>query len=158
MGELNKPNLQVGGEAKDKGSMRNRRNIGQLKPSTKAFIDLLDGSKKHITQTDAYLATHKTTNRNAAAVEASRTLRNPNVIIYRKKHALMAVKNIVAMASDKRVHEATRLKANIDILDRFDGKAVQRVQSESTNLNINVEASEELNNQFTEFLKGKTQI
>lgn len=124
----------------------------KLRPKTKAFVDLLDSNPK-MTQTEAYLKTHKTTKVSTAVVEASKTLSKPNVIIYRKKHAQMAVRNIVDMASDKSIHEATRLKANVDILDRFVGKAVQKVESSSVNLNVNVEASEQLNQQFTEFLK-----
>lgn len=142
---------------KDIKSSKSNTNKGMLKPRTKAFVDLLDGNSK-LSQTEAYIQTHTTNNRASGAVEASKLLRKPNVIIYRRKHAQMAVRNIVDLASDKRVHEATRLKANIDILDRFDGKPIQKVVTENTNLNINVEASKELGEDFTRFLKGKTQI
>lgn len=129
----------------------------KLKPKTKAFVDLLDSNPK-MNQTEAYLATHQTVSGDTARANASRSLATANVILYRKKHAQMAVRNIVDLARDKSVHEATRLKANIDILDRFAGKATQKVESSSVNLNVNLEASQELSADFTAFLKQKSQI
>lgn len=125
-----------------------------MKPKTKEFLDLLATDPK-IDQTEAYLATHKTTNRNTARSEASKTIAKPSSQIYLKKHVSMAKRTIVdiAMNSDK---DETRLKASQDILDRTDGKAIQKTINQNTNLNLNIEASKELADNFTEFLKSQT--
>jgi hypothetical protein len=67
----------------------------------------------------------------------------------------MAIKNIVAIASDIDVKAETRLKANQDILDRTIGKAIQKTEVKQENINLNIEASQELADNFAEYLKSK---
>lgn len=127
-----------------------------LKRRTIEFADRLLADPS-ISQTQAYLDTHETNNKDTARIQASRLLTKPSVQIYLKKHVQMAKQNIVMMASDESVKPDTRLKANQDILDRAVGKPTIRTESTNTNLNLNIEASQELNDQFTAFLKAKTQ-
>lgn len=127
----------------------------KLKPRTKAFIDLLD-RQPTMSQTQAYIETHETNNPRTASVEASRTLASPKVIIYRRKHEQAAKQTMVEIATSKRAKHADRIKAAQDILDRNLGKATQRTEASSTVVNLNVEASQQLNDQFTEFLRNST--
>lgn len=130
------------------------QSLPKLRPKTIKFIELLEKDSK-LSHTQAYLDTHQTTNRHAANVEASKLLAKPSVIIYRKKHEELAKRVVVeiALKADK---PADRLKAAQDILDRNLGKAIQHVESNSTTVNLNVEASQELNDQFTRFLTQST--
>lgn len=126
-----------------------------MKPKTKAFADkLLNDSK--ISHTQAYMDTHGTTNRKAANVQATKTLAKPSVQIYMKKHIKLATENIVEKLNSEK--EDISLKASIEILDRSLGKSIQRTESQNTNLNINLEASKELADNFTAFLKQNTAL
>jgi len=127
-----------------------------LRPKSKATLDELIANPK-ISQVDAYLKHHKTTSRPTARAHAARLTAKDNSKIYTAAHVGIAKKNIVHMASDNSVQPATRLKANQDILDRNEGKPTIKTISTTRNLNINIEASEQLKSQFTEFLKQKTQ-
>ena len=130
--------------------------LPKIKPKTKAMLELM-ANDPTINQTNAYMQTHQTTNYQSAAASASALLKTPNVIIYRANHVKMAIKNIVAIASDLEIKAETRLKANQDILDRNIGKAIQRSEVKQENVNLNIEASQELADNFTEYLKQKTQ-
>lgn len=126
-----------------------------MKPKTKAFADELIKDPK-ISQTEAYIRTHITTNRDSARNSASELMAKPSVQIYLKKHVQMAKRTMVSLAGDDRVKSGDRIKAAQDILDRTLGKAVQRTESENKNVNMNIEASTELNEAFTDFLKQST--
>lgn len=130
--------------------------VPKLRPKTKAFIDLLDSNPK-LSQATAYKMTHETVNSDTAKANASRTLASANVIIYRKQHEQMAKQTIVEIAMNKKAKDTDRIKAAQDVLDRNLGKATLKTEANITNLNLNIEASEELNQQFTEFLKGQSQ-
>jgi len=118
--------------------------FSKLKPKTKAYVDLLDSDPK-ISQTEAYVITHKTTNRNSAKVQASQVLTKPNVILYRKKHLSMSRDNVVNLAN-KAKSEAVRLQANLAIQNRELGTPVQQIKttSESITLNIDLTGQSEL--------------
>lgn len=105
-----------------------------MKPKTKAFVDLLISNPK-LSQQDAYLQTHKTENKAAARVNASKLLSKPSVQIYKQIHIDKAKRRIVQLVdSDK---EEIALKASESILDRELGKALSRTNN--VNLNINLE-------------------
>lgn len=129
--------------------------LTRLKPKS---IAVLDEIIKHpeITQTEAYLRHHPTTNRNTARAEAAKLTAKPSSQIYLNKHVQMAKKTIVQIANDESVKPDTRIKAAQDILDRTEGKAIQRSINENHNLNVNVEATQELNDAFTAFLRDYT--
>lgn len=130
--------------------------LPNLRPKTKAFVDRIIENPK-ISHTQAYLDTHTTENRAAAAVEAHKTLSKPNVQVYMRKHVKRAKETIVSIMVDTEVKASDRLRAAQDVLDRSVGKAVQRTESETKNINLNIEASVELGNDFAEYLRSKTQ-
>ena len=135
-------------------SMNTVEGLPKLQPNVKAFANkLLDNPK--ISATQAYLDTHTTTNRRTANDLASKALRNPKVMIYMQKHAERAKERIVELVESKK--EDIALKASFDIMDRTYGKAIQRQESNNTNVNLNVEASQELSDNFLNFLKQTTQ-
>lgn len=120
----------------------------QLRRKTKLFLDKVIENPK-MSAADAYIATHETNNKAAAAVHATRLLHKPSARVYLEKHSKLAKRKIVELVGSNR--EEIALKASIDIMDRTYGKAVQR--SENSNVNVNVEASAEVRDRFTEFLK-----
>jgi hypothetical protein len=126
-----------------------------MKPKTKAFADKLLSDPK-ISATQAYLETHETTNRPTAGNEAYKMLRKPSVQIYLKKHEDLAKETIVKIMTNGNFKPDTRIKAAQDILDRNLGKATTRSEDTSVNLNLNVQASQELSEAFTDFITGKT--
>lgn len=127
--------------------------MNYMKPKTKEFVDILLEDPK-ISATNAYLATHETTNRTTAKNNAHQTLKKPNVQIYMQKHAKRAANRIVELIDSEK--EDMSFKASVEILDRTYGKAIQKSVNQNTNLNVNVEASKELADNFTEFLKQNT--
>lgn len=62
---------------------------------------------------------------NAAAVQGSRVLRKDNVKEYIEDHVIMA-RQIISELAQSSQQDAVRLQAAKDILDRAEGKAVQR--------------------------------
>lgn len=134
----------------------NNQPLPPLRPKTKAFVDKVLSDPK-ISHTQAYLATHGTTNANSAKATASQLLAKPNVIIYMKKHEQLAKQTMIEAMRDTEAKWADRISAARDVLDRNLGKPTIRTEVETKNLNINVEASVELGNDFTMFLKGKTE-
>lgn len=105
----------------------------KLKPKTKAFVDKLIDEPK-LSQTEAYIQTHETNNRDTAKVEASKLLTKPNVQIYKDSAVIKAKKRIVALVDSD--NENIAIKASQDIIDRVEGKAVQK--NESTQRTVNV--------------------
>lgn len=131
-----------------------------LMPKTKEFLDLVVTDRK-ISRTQAYLDTHETNNRATAKNAASKLINRPASQIYLKKHLELAKSNKIqimndAMKSEKTADRELANKVAEQIMDRELGKAVQRQISENKNLNINVEASQELSDKFTEFLLKST--
>lgn len=100
----------------------------RLKPRTKAFVDELLNDKS-ISQTEAYIRTHETNNRNVAAKEASKLVRKRNVSIYKASHVKKAKERIVSLVDTS--NESIALKASQDILDRTEGKAIQKTENTS---------------------------
>lgn len=63
---------------------------------------------------------------NAAAVQGSRVLRNDKIQTYLERHAELARNVIVEIAKNTKAKDNDRLQAAKDILDRTEGKPVQR--------------------------------
>ncbi len=113
-----------------------------MKPKTKAFAaELLSNPK--LSQTEAYLRTHGTTNRKSASVSASRLLATPSVGIYLEEHVNNARKRIVQLV-DGAGKEETQLRAAQDVLDRHYGKATQRVEQTTTGITLNIDLTSAL--------------
>jgi hypothetical protein len=105
----------------------------KIKPRTKAFVDELINNKD-ISNTEAYIRTHDTNNRTTASVQASNLLRKRSVSIYKASAVKKAKERIVTLVDSG--NENIALKASQDIIDRTEGKAVQK--SESINRTVEV--------------------
>ena len=113
-----------------------------MKTKTKAFADeLLSNSK--LSQTEAYIRTHGTTNRRSASVSAARLLAKPSVGIYLEEHVNAARKRIVDLVNGASKEEV-QIRAAQDILDRYYGKATQRVEQTSQGVTINIDLTSSL--------------
>lgn len=108
----------------------------RLKPKTKAFIDLMNDNPK-LSATEAYIQTHETTNRVAAGNNASRVLKKANVIGYKDAAVNKAKRRIVSLVDSD--NENTALKASQDIIDRNEGKAIQKNESISRTVEVKVD-------------------
>lgn len=110
----------------------------RLKPKTRQFIDKLIEEPK-LSQTEAYIQTHETNNRNTAKVEASKLLTKPNVQIYKASAVGKAKRRVVELVGSN--NESIALKASQDILDRTEGKAVQRHETENRSVEVKLDLS-----------------
>lgn len=108
-----------------------------MKPKTKAFVNELLANPK-LSNTEAYIRTHKTTNRNSARASASQLLASPSVSIYMQEHVNKAQQRIVSLV-DNATKEEVQLKASQDVLDRSFGKAKQQIEVSSNVVQINID-------------------
>lgn len=113
-----------------------------MKPKTKAFADTLLANPK-ISNTEAYMRTHKTTNRRSASVSASKLLATPSVSIYLAKHVDAARMRRVQLV-DNASKEEVQLRAAQDILDRVHGKATQKAEMSVSGVTLNIDLSSSL--------------
>lgn len=117
-----------------------------IKPKTKAMADTLMNDAK-ISQTDAYLLTHETTNRATARVNASMLMHSPGVLEYMEQKAPMAEKAIVQVLNNAKKNKDSvqwqRLAHDSaqTILDRTHGKPISR----TNNINVNISIEEAIN-------------
>ncbi len=104
----------------------------KLTPKQKKFADkyLETGSA-----TRAAKEIYSVGTENAAAVQGSRVLRNANVQAYLDKHIEMARSVIIEIAQNKKSKDSDRLQAAKDILDRTEGKPIQRQINANTDTN-----------------------
>ena len=113
-----------------------------MKTKTKAFADELLTNPK-LSNTEAYMRTHATTNRRSASVSASRLLATPSVSIYLEEHVTRARQRIVDLV-DNAGKEDVRLRAAQDILDRSYGKATQKVESHAVGVTLRIDLTSAL--------------
>lgn len=113
-----------------------------MKPKTKAFADELLAHPK-LSNTEAYMRTHQTTNRRSASVSASRLLATPSVSIYLANHVDAATKRIVDLV-DNAGREEVQLRAAQDILDRVHGKARQKAEMSVSGVQLNIDLTSSL--------------
>jgi len=113
-----------------------------MKPKTKAFADELLAHPK-LSNTEAYIRTHRTTNRRSASVSAARLLATPSVSIYMNKHINMARQRVVDLVENAG-KEDVQLRAAQDILDRSYGKATQRAEVAATGITLNLDLTSAL--------------
>lgn len=107
-----------------------------MKPKTKSYADKLLANPK-MSQTEAYLQTHKTTNPNTARVNASKLMANANVQLYLDKHIKKARDKVVQLIDSK--NEQTALRASDSVLDRQLGKPRQQIEVSSQMVSINID-------------------
>ncbi len=108
----------------------------RLKPKTKAMIDdMLDDPR--LTQREAYLRHHKTTNIKTVDRALNRTMNKPSVIGYKDSAVRKAKRRIIELVESK--NESIALKASADIIDRNEGKAVQKNESISRTVDVKID-------------------
>ncbi len=100
----------------------------KLKPKSKQVLDELLNNPK-LSNTEAYMKVHQTNNRKSASVSAARLLAKPSARIYSERAVGRAKKRIVELVDSN--NEQIAYKASADILDRTEGKAVQRNETTS---------------------------
>lgn len=128
-------------EIKPTNSKEERQKLARqlrLKPRTVAFIEEMINDPK-LSQGQAYMKTHKTTNIMSASASATNLLKTPNVMIYTSKIENKAKKRIAELVDSEKQDIA--LRASQDILDRNIGKAVQK----QVNINANISFEQALN-------------
>ena len=131
-------NKKAGNAPKLTAEDKNTRLAKQLriKPRTKAMVDkLLDNPS--MSQTQAYIETHETNNRETARIEASKLLTKPNVAIYKDSAVRKAKSRIVALVNSD--NENIALKASQDIIDRTEGKATQKTESVNKTVEVKLD-------------------
>lgn len=97
-----------------------------IKPKTKELVDMLLEDKT-LTQTDAYMSLHPKASRKTAGRVASRVLNKPAVIGYSQAAVGKAKRRIITLVDSE--NESISLKAAQDVIDRNEGKAVQKNES-----------------------------
>lgn len=110
----------------------------RLKPKTKQFIDELLNNPK-ISQTEAYIRTHRTENRSTAGSRASELVKKRSVQIYSNATVGRAKKRIASLIDT--TNESIALKASQDILDRTEGKAIQKTETTSKVVEVKLDLS-----------------
>lgn len=111
------------------------RQLG-IKPNTKAYIDMLNDNPG-MSQTEAYIRTHRTNNIKTAKSEASKLLQKPAVIGYKDAAVKKAKRRIVSLVDSG--NESIALKASQDILDRNEGKAIQKTENLSRTVEVKLD-------------------
>lgn len=148
-------------EAKIVGKVVKGSKEAKLTGKQKAFADELINNPKQ-SATKAVLKTYNVNNRRTASVVASENLTKPNVLKYLDAHSTEAENVLIEVMGNARRYKTKpafqRLAKDTadSILDRVHGKATTKVESTSINANLNLEASAELNDRFTAFLKADT--
>lgn len=110
----------------------------RIRPKTQALFDEVINNPK-ITQREAYLRTHATNNIKTADVQASRLLNSTKYAIYRASAVGKAKRRVVELVGSK--NEGIALKASQDILDRVEGKAVQKNETVSKHVEVKLDLS-----------------
>jgi hypothetical protein len=107
-----------------------------IKPKTKEFIDLLNSDSK-LSATEAYIRTHKTESRITAGNAANKLLKKPSVIGYSQSAVGKAKRRIIELVDS--TNESIAVKASQDILDRNEGKAIQKTENLSRVVNVKLD-------------------
>jgi hypothetical protein len=110
----------------------------RLKPNTVKMLELMESNPK-LSQTEAYKQTHATNNSNTAAVEASRLLASPNVQIYKDSVVKKAKRKIGILIDSE--NERIALDAAKDVIDRTEGKAIQKNETTSKVVTVKLDLS-----------------
>lgn len=113
-----------------------------MKQRTKAFVNELLANPK-ISNTEAYVRTHSTTNRNSARASAAKLLAKPSVSIYMDEHISRARQRVVSLI-DNASKEEVQLRAAQDVLDRSYGKALHRAEVTATGITLNIDLTSSL--------------
>jgi len=119
----------------------NKRQPYGLKDKSKEVLDIIAAEPK-TNNTDAYLRVHGTENRLTAASNVHKLLKKETAQIYLDKHIDKARTTVVSLLdSDK---DDIRLRSATDILDRTQGKAIQRQQVTTTGVTLSIDLTTSL--------------
>lgn len=109
-----------------------------LKPKTKEFVDnMLENPNKSLGE--VYMMNHKTESKRNASQAASKLLKKPNVIGYKDSAIGKAKRRIVSLVDS--TNESIALKASESIIDRMEGKAIQRNETATTIMRVQLDIS-----------------
>ena len=108
-----------------------------LKANSKKILDII-ASEPSTNYTNAYKQVHPTASDNTARNNSSQLLKKPEAQIYLQKHIEKAKSRVVELIDSNK--ENIALQASEAVLDRALGKAVNR--TETTSLNIDVAIQE----------------
>lgn len=134
----------------------------KLTRKQKRFADYLLKHPKARPKEAAMEAYDKTSDHSYEVI-ASDNLKKVEILNYLNEHDVEAQNTVISVMvnATKKKDEAQFQKLALDsansVLDRIHGKAKQTVDSSSTVVNLNVEATQELNDAFTKFLTESTQ-
>jgi hypothetical protein len=109
-----------------------------IKPKTKEFVDLMNQDPK-LSAAEAYIRTHQTNSRETAAVNASKLLAKTNVQIYKKSIVAKAKRKIGILIDSE--NERIALDAAKDVIDRTEGKAIQKNETTSKVVTVKLDLS-----------------
>lgn len=109
-----------------------------LKRRTIDFIEELQDNPQ-ISNTEAYIRTHETNSRVTASREAYKLLKKPEVQIYSQATVRKAKRRIGSLVDSG--NESIALKASQDIIDRTEGKAVQKTENTSRTVKVSLDLS-----------------
>lgn len=115
--------------------------MSRLKPKSIATLDEIIANPKQ-SNTDAYIKTHPTVNRNSARATVAELLAKPSAQIYLQKHVSLAKEKIVSLTRDGK--DEVAIRAAQDILDREYGKAKQSVEMHTTGVTLTIDLTSAL--------------
>ncbi len=115
----------------------------------KAFADEIITNPKQ-SNTEAALKTLDVNSLNAAAVSAHTMMKNPKVQAYLQKHSQRAEDVMLEVMEYSRIYGKTGGKEGAayaavavtvakDVFDRIHGKATQKIETQSTSVNVNID-------------------
>jgi hypothetical protein len=107
-----------------------------IKQKTKDFIDdMLEHPEE--TARDIYLKHHKTNNKNTASTAVNKLLKKPSVIGYKDSAVGKAKRKVIALVDSP--NDSIALKASEAIIDRMEGKAIQRNETTSKTVTVKLD-------------------
>ena len=143
---MNKPNNSKAARGKNRKSGNVKLSAEQerellakqlgLKPKSKLVLDELINNPK-LTPADAYLKHHKTENRQTAHTAMSKLLKKPSAIGYKSSAVGKAKRRIITLVDSD--NESIALKASQDIIDRNEGKAIQKTENSSRTVHVSLD-------------------
>ena len=109
-----------------------------IKPKTQEFIDLMNADPK-LSATEAYIRTHQTESRATARNNASELLAKTSVQIYKASIVKKAKKRVALLIDSD--NERIALDASKDVIDRTEGKAIQKNETTSKVVTVKLDLS-----------------
>ena len=109
-----------------------------IKTKTKETIDYML-EHPEVTQAEAYMKFHGTTNKKTASNAVTKLLKKPSVIGYKDSAVKKAKRRVIALVDSS--NESIALKAADSIIDRTEGKAIQKNETTSKVVTVKLDLS-----------------